>query len=645
MVDNEVNSNVSKPRPELVYGLAHEYLEQAYKLSGKVSDEVQLQQYYTLISMGIKCLQRLKLEYSLTVEQDAKITLELVHVLLNETNNLSLAEDYLSSLRERLKNHKLGVLNEKLHCEFIALYEIPMKYSSEYYYKMSTRSCDSLLEYLKTLESTQEVQEFWVPLFSFINIWLNIKIGKKNLIRSKFNNLLEKSSKLNHEWEAFIILAYVSFLLDERYTVPPDVIEKLNEINTNRFSPTLVAWRMVLELMMQIYKEENITNKLNEFKEFFNQQKSNLENRDNYCIKFDDSNRINITLPLIFNYKDLKNILLLLQSISYLVNCYDKNANFSTKFLPKVQSTTKKLIDSLNDKSTSENSLSYWDAKINWYKSIISYCNFYQLWEQLILTPQKLINNDFSEISNTSQNSFDSYHTLMEGITSQIKGDGTLSLDQYSTVVRSKNATVEIRMISLLNSFIIKSSEGIKNEQSHQSVSDSHNIWQQVEKLLEESDLKENSIWECTLTILWVTTHFKPFTDQPLPCTDEERSHYLEKLRVYYNSNKIQGLNDVEISVLKEEGKYLKLKKGLLLRILLNYLGCSLFEHDLESICKISEVCFNLSKLQDMPVIRYIIGLWHLISCTSAMKSKEVTITRAKLEQTVQDIIALNQGP
>lgn len=638
------NRSGSKLKPHIIYELAQEYLNHAYSISSKVTYERQLQQYYKLISVAIQCFQHIKSDYQLTIEQDAKVTLEMVTVLLHETHNLELAENYLSSLRERLNNHQLGLMKEKMHCHFLSLYELPRRRSSEYYYKMALRSCDTLVEYLKTLTSTEEIQTVWLPLFKYVSIWLSIQIGKHTTIRTKFYNLLQSSLNLkdDSQWEAFVLLSYMNYMLDQRYTIPEDVIDRLKIIKWEVMGPKLNSWKLIIILLTKIYKDENITNTLTEFKAFFSENKELLSDDIKCTISCGTGLSLEISLPAIFSYTDIKNMLLLFQSISYLVNCYDKKANFSTKFLPKVRNTTSKLLKTINN-STASNSLSYWDSKVLWYNSIDNVCQFYQSWELLILNAQVNVLSN-SEGEPTLQSSFSDYSSLLTAASHQLHSQSKLnSLTAYHEIIDSKSSSSELKMISLLNSYTMVLTQRDTSFASKSDTLDQNSIWQQIEKVLNESDLIQNPIWDCTVTMLWIIAHFEPFTSNPLPCTDEVRSTYLEKLRLYYTSNKLIGLTAETINDLEEKGEYLKLKKGLLLQLILNYLGARLFEHDLDTICKISEICFQISKQQDMLNIRYIMGLWHLMNCTSAMKTKDVIITKAKLKSLVRGILHKNE--
>ncbi|CCE61294.1 hypothetical protein TPHA_0A02120 [Tetrapisispora phaffii CBS 4417] len=657
--DRSKTQNIgSKPDVEVVYNLSQEYLKHAYKISKNVGNEAHLKQYYSLISMSLKCFQYMKENYQLSIEQDYKITIELVNILINETFNLELAESYLSSLKERLQNHQVGVLKEKMICDYYILYQLSKKHNTEYYYKIASRNCSQLVTYLETLTTTNDVIETWLPIFRYIDVWLDIKANKKNMVISKYNDIIQENIKncKSERFEAFILLSFTNYLLGENHVIPKTVTNRLDELDWSKIGIKYHGWKLVTDLIRNIYKDENITETLNEFKEYFSKikkiskiiQKGTDHSLSNSNIYFKNGFYLEVSFGVIFDEEELKNILLLFQSVSYLVNCYDKRANFSTKFLPKVKETTKNLLlSTINNESTlnddnETHSLNYTDTKIDWYKSILQVTGFYQSLESIILLGSTNITANITDIEGSITKLDVQYPHLLQAINTQaIYGKQLTAVEEFFTIINSKSISPELKMISLLNSYSIclySKFSGAVVQNSHGDLWDYNKIWNQIEKEMETTNLSENSIWDCTITILWIINHFEQFTSNLLPSTDSEKNSYLEKLRIYYESNKLGNSSSKHIEKWKSEGKYVKLKKSLLLQLLLNYLGAILFEHDLEVMLKISGICFHISKEQELPNIRYVLGLWHLRNCTAAMDSKSATITKVKLESIVRVI-------
>ena len=195
-------------------------------------------------------------------------------------------------------------------------------------------------------------------------------------------------------------------------------------------------------------------------------------------------------------------------------------------------------------------------------------------------------------------------------------------------------------MISLLNCYTVQAAKVSRcpGDKQAQLVEQCNKVWQQVERLLRETDLQFNPIWECTVMILWLFSHFEPFSWNPLPCSDKERAEYMSKLREFYSSNKFaSGGGAVD--------ERFKLKKALLLQVLVNYLGGRMLEHDLEEIRGISGKCFDMCRHQGgMDKVQYVVGIWHLMNCTVGMRGKDVALTNAKLEALVKQITSGEQS-
>ncbi|KAL3241340.1 cohesin-loading factor complex subunit SCC4 RNJ42_03432 [Nakaseomyces bracarensis] len=611
-----------------VWRLYKEYTNCAHENSGRVSNEEQLTQYYSLINSGIQCLQLLKSRFVLDVEQDSKVTLELVKLLLDETHSCQLAEMHLSSLRERFKNHEDSdqLLRDRLVCEFLTLYTVPLRRDDRVHYDLALKNCHEYVSYLENLVEEKNTYKYksWIPVFKYVVLVLSMKLRKYSRVHERFMELINDKNNLTHEWRSFLVLNYAAFLLKRRKVINPELIDLIKEITVDNTNAKLYAWRLATELLMEIFTDKNITSHLNAFKEFFEGHKNELHG--GYEIEVTDGIKLQLQIGSIFEYRNLKNILLLFQSISYIINCYDPKANFSSKFLPKVEGTISILINESHNEM--DRSLNEWDSQICWYQSILESTSFYKMWEQMLLRGPAFI----GEGKSIGKEMFGMYGGLCDVMAKQINPDVDVNevLDGYESIAVS-NPSVEIKMISLINSYLILTSMVSENPSSKSEyISRSNEIWSKIETLYRESDLQNNNVWDVTLSMIWVISHTEPFTWSPLPTTDEERIHHMERLRLYYNNNKFYG---------SESQRDFKLKHGVLLLVMVNYLGGRLFEQDLQIMTRISEKCFkNCNKyLSVNKSVRYVMGLWALMNYTVSMKHKEVVYTRSKLNDILHE--------
>lgn len=619
-----------------VYELAWEYRNHAYTLSCQIGTESQLCQYYTLISMAIKVLRHLKEAYPLSIEQDARVTFDLVDLLVKETHNLDMAESYLSSLRERLLDHQVAgstgsVMNLRMYCELLLLFRVPVERNSKFHYKTALRSCDQLLKHLMELKGTYELFNDWIQVFWYVSMSLNRKLGRHSIVKAHYNEL-SQVSKSNVQWHAFIVLSHVNYLLNNRLPVPLPEQKQLGSLQIQDMHPRWYAWKLLLELIIQIYEDRNITEKLVQFKSFFAECKESLDNtHDEHCIGVGKDLELSMSSSFLLNYKDMKNLLLLLQSVSYLVNCHDKKANFSIKFLAKVISATKKSLEA--SETSTHCSISEIDAKTSWYSEVLSFAQFYQIWQNIILISEapSLVKQETSSKDRSELLIAVSFHMRHEGKELQI-------CQQYEDLAKGSDVSDEIKLISLINSYLIRTTLVSRNIERQEQTRVCNALWEQILKCFNESDLRNNTTLDCTVSMIWILTHFEPFTSNPMPASESDKSFHLEKLKVYYSANKLSTLEGVPAGVESESStgskldENLNLKKSLMMQVVLNYLGGRLFEQDLETICQISAKCYRLAKMLKLPVVFYVVGLWHLTNCTLAMKTKDATIMSAKLE-------------
>lgn len=156
----------------------------------------------------------------------------------------------------------------------------------------------------------------------------------------------------NHEQFHFVVMcSFINYCLDEGISIPADMWVYFSEMDTAHVK--LKIWKILLELLVLIFKDINITDKLTELKSFFDNNKDKIDSPLESIHLFDTVS-LKLDFP-VFGYKDVKNLLLFFQSVSYLPNCFDKRSNFSVKFLPKTISTTGKLLSSLDENVHSPN--------------------------------------------------------------------------------------------------------------------------------------------------------------------------------------------------------------------------------------------------------------------------------------------------
>ena len=601
----------------------------AHQNAGKINNETQLQQYYTLIKTSIQALIDIKNNYSLTIIQDTEITFQLVGLLLEETTDCELAETYLSSLRQRLQNYKNGsdhtYMQYWLRVEFIALYDVSIKRNSKFQYRVALNNCTDLIQYLQSISKDNEQVQKWCQVFQLVEIWLCIALNRSKKVEELWKVLLEDSKKFeNDKWHGLVMIYYADWLLKQKQIIPDTIMTELDEKCTaETCGPELYVMKLLLSLIDKIFKDGNITDILTQFKQFFEIYKEQLNEVSIITINLDENISIIFKHSTLFQYKNLKTILLFFQSVSYLVNCYDDSANFSVKFLPRVK---KNLIKELHSDKHSDTpqSMESRDNTQMWFTKLLKLTDFYKIWERLILK---------SHISERDLEKEPLYNDLLKIMHDQEvleSEDGIIAEEYYNL---SQNSTSnEVKIISLMNSYTILVS---RINQSDDNLRQSlivrcENIWHEIENTRNNGN---NTIWNCTIVILWIISHLEPFTWTPLPSNDELRSKYLNELQKYYDNNRLIDQNDNETP-----DKQYKLKKSLLLQVMINYLGGRLLETNLEKITEISNKCLQITKGQKMPYIRYVIGLWHLMNCTISMNSKEVIITKAKIESILKEM-------
>ncbi|SCW04321.1 LAFE_0H10968g1_1 [Lachancea fermentati] len=597
-----------------LYALSHEYSDHAHKIAGSVSTEDEMRQYYTLISMSIKALQAIKEQFQLTAEQDVVVTVELSDLLIKETHNLDLAEMYLSSVRERLRETTL--FHEKMLIEFF-LFRVAKARDDSRYTREAIRNLTNLLEMLETTNSP------WSDVFRFTYIQFCEREEKPGHVAAKYLEVLERT-KVHKALHSFLLCRYVCFCLENWIEIRDDLLTELLAIENSEDLPIqLILWKQFVELLVLIFKDENITSKLSDFKTILSSHKKELL-ASHFELSVSPEIIITVESPIL-QYADVKNILLFLQSVSYLTNCYDKRTNFSTKFIPKVKKTTNELI-----KAPHSSSLSDQGSRCSFYERLLELCAFYESLEGLILHA----NCEEQSIPNK-------YKPLVDGMKYQLELDSQKALAKFSEISNFEKDP-ELELITLCNVFNIHlgtiSAAGQNVSLDQYKIA--NDTWDRIQKIYQGYGFDQNHIWRCTITILWITSHFEPFTNVQLAKTDNEP--YMDQLKWYYLGNRLSGGgsgdgNNEESNTVIDKSP--PLKKSLLLHFLLNYLAGSMVVHDLQEKCQVSNTCFHMGKQQAMPLMRYLAGIWNLINCSLAMKGKDVAVTKAKLSSLVQKLL------
>ncbi|AMD22218.1 HGL122Cp [Eremothecium sinecaudum] len=618
--------NLQKYQKSLVYKLADEYLLQAHAVAGRVNSEESLKEYYTLVQQAIRGYQYVKEGFQLSLEQDFQVTVALVSVLLDETHEIELAEQYLNSLHTRLQ--RTTYTDHKYVIQFYLLYQVPM-------HKNSVPEIKNAVRGLGRLIASIEENEPWRLVFQYCRVALMEKsyTSSKNPdhITEEYCSIIEQCAVSKSELYGFAVCSFVTFLLSKSLPIDGGVLDKLKNLRQNdSTTPKLRLWGLLLDLLVAIKLDENITVLLTDFKEFFSHYKSELDNSsEKLSLQVKHGLELALDLPF-FNYTDCKNILLLFQSVSYLTNCYSKKSNFSTKFLPKVLKSTAELKSSFQRK-TSVSRLSYLRSI---YDSMIELCHFYQMWEFMILSGP--VKGEFPQFSDPD------YYTLLEAMNSHmaIENESEHVTSLYKSIIRSKN--LEVRLIAMIHNHVFCVSQLSKCQHQPEVISDlTHKVndsWKQLVSSFQNSILCHNRTWQCTIACLWIISRFEPFTGRPLPKDDEkEVQFYMDQLNGFFSQNAL--LPEIQCHSLNESeiGQY-TLKKSLLLHFILNYLGGSILVSDINDRCNLSASCFQISKNQHMPFIRYLGGIWHLMNCAVTMNGKELAITRAKLENLVKEL-------
>ncbi|SCU81508.1 LAFA_0C05424g1_1 [Lachancea sp. 'fantastica'] len=598
-----------------LYQLSHEYADYAHKMRPFLASDAHVKQYKMLIYHAVNALKLIKSSHQLSAERDVIVTLELCDLLVQETHDLDLAEMYLSSVHERLYGTTL--LHEKMLITS-ALVQVAKARNSAKYFKDALRLVTGALADLEMSNSR------WLLYFQLQRIEIIVATTPSDPKISKLYHTLIASCEVAPDMQLFVICSYVCYQLSQNQIIDEEHLGTLRSFPDAKLPVQLKLWRKLVELLVLIYRDLNITTKLAEFKDLITTHKKKLTD-STFHLHLDESVSVSIDTP-IARYKDFKNIILLFQSVSYLTNCYDKKANFSLRFLPKIRIAA----EELKQQSEAVNSELVHSRK-SFYKLISDLCTYYICLESLILT------GSCADIEDESD-----YSKLVIAMKAQLTHDTERALDKFADLQHPK-AALEFRMIGLCSTFTIRIAAmsragGTVSFPDYQAVTE---LWKSITSLCSSHDFHQNHIWDCTMVILWICSHFQPFTTAKL--SKEDDPGFLKKLAFYFSANSFARTAKNECGGPIQNPEHgPNLKKSLLLHFLLNYLASAVLVNDLEEKCMITNTCFHLGKQQHMPLMEYTSGLSHLLNCGLAMKSKDVSITRNRLKEVVANL--LNEG-
>lgn len=586
--------------------VARECITQARSLAPLIASRADLNTHNSLIATACQALADAIQRGGLPINDDIRMSTLLAELLLRDTASSDLAETYLSAVRQRLQRYMPGgpqqgpYFNQWLYVEFMALYEVPRHGLTGLGTRAALNNCAELVAYLETLEDRT-----WCSVFMWVQAGLYVRLKRFARATAMYRKLWTVAGDMEPQWRAFVAVQYTMWLLESRQEVMPELVNVLEDPGESvSGNPQLSVLVLVVRLLLAVHCDENIAPLLGQFKVLFDTHKSALlDGAEPLVIPLGVSSQhspeLVINHPAVFNYTSLKTLLLFLQSVSYLVNCYDDAANFSVRFLPKVKRNIKKALKGglSSDKSCA---LDSHDSVLSWHTQLMEQTQFYQGWESMLLT-------------------------------------GSLS-DTLSEYLGAQN-TEEIRLLTQLNEYLALAGQIDEIKETDTATQQvllvrAEQSWSSIETALASSPLlRNNAMWDATIVVVWFMSHQEPFTTRPLPSSDATRSKYMQLLTQYYNANRLVK------GPAKSENDPHTLKKAVWLLALVNYLGGRLLETDLEEIYAVSSACLQITKGRRLaaPYIQYVLTLWHLLNCTVSMRSREVILTRGRLESLVRE--------
>ncbi|KAL6941313.1 hypothetical protein ACO0RG_002441 [Hanseniaspora osmophila] len=632
---SEVSKNESSPTtsnpsvtPSMIYQLSQEYYHHAKKVFHMIKTEEQLQQYYTLIQQCLRCLMCLKTKplmlQEMTLQQELLVTLQLSEMLIEHTvDNRNVAVLYLENFKIKLLNLRYNV-EDLMIVEFTLICVLPLSgQKSEHALQLALKNCNRLLKKLAAnmAEETQgnAVLEKWLLIFKFARIQLSLAVStdkslpsvKTSLKTSQVHMFVRMYQDLLSEiptgqyalFRDYLTLSLVSLKLEHNYDA--HVLQKIPSLIT-KDSPFLNAWWQLLDVCRMIKLDENIYDKLNEFVELFKTYKKML----NSMYKFDFLSDICSFLQIdccIFTLFHLKKILLLMQSVSFLLNHHDPTNNHSLRFLPKLLEYP---LEPLDDAAVTTPTILKMNCALG--EKIIHLTEYYHAWQSKFLEMSKPVKQM------TTCDAISSYMDILD------ETDIHNRIHLFVTFIQRSDVNSELKIFSSINLYLLFC-----------AIQD-FEVLQPLENAIENHCLvQENNLIQCLWTLVWNMTHFKPFMDLPVLCHDNDfKNAKLAKLQKFLQVNVLRE------AYTEEESKKFKIKKSQLIFVLLEYVAGKVLVNETEKQNELSTSCFKLAThcKNINRELCYVIGLWCFNNSILLSDQKQELKMKMKLKKLVKEL-------
>ncbi|KAL6945398.1 hypothetical protein ACO0QE_002850 [Hanseniaspora vineae] len=611
----------------MIYQLAQEYYHHARKVYHMVKTEKQLQQYYTLIQQCLRCLTCLKSKPSMlqemTLQQELLVTLQLSEMLMEHTvDNRDLAISYLESFKIKLLNLRYDV-EDLMLVEFMLICVIPLNEKSEQALQLALKNCNRLLKKLAAniAEEPQgnTVLQKWLLIFKFARIQLSLAISTDRTLPNVKNSLntsqvqtfvymyqdalSEVPEGLYPLFRDYLTLSLASLKLEHNYDA--HVLQEIPSLIT-KDSPFLNAWWQLLDVCRMIKLDQNIYDKLNEFVDLFKTYKKLL----NSMYTFDFLNDICPFLQIdccTFTLFNLKKILLLMQSVSFLLNHHDPTNNHSLRFLPKLLEYP---VAPLNDAAVTSPFLQKMNLSLG--QEIFHLTEYYHAWQSKFLEMTKPV----KEI--TACDPISSYMDILN------ETDIHNRIHLFITFIQRNDINSELKIFSSINLYLLFC-----------AIQDLE-VLQPLENAIENHCLvQENNLIQCLWTLVWNMTHFKPFMESPALCHDNDfKNAKLAKLQKFLQVNVLREDHT------EEETRNFKIKKSQLIFVLLEYVAGKILVNETEKQNELSTSCFGLAThcKNINKELCYVIGLWCFNNSILLSNQKQELKMKMKLKKLVREI-------
>ncbi|KAH3901843.1 uncharacterized protein SCODWIG_03109 [Saccharomycodes ludwigii] len=670
-----------KYQPNVIYQLAKEYENHAIKSFHRIKTEYQLRQYYTLLSNAIKCYQYLKNGFQLSPKQDCQITIELCSLIITYCQddyttsisfnkheyddkkcmdtNIDLVRRYLDSCKMKLvslnnADYFENIMNLELMLNFI----IPVNIGSTNDIKTSINNCKRVQRNLQN-ESDNIIKmnvprtsnyiilvTKWKLIFEMAEIELKATgtpIALDSSLLYDYKKILSHCNDLNLQQTLFyqyLLLSFINFCLEEHidYVSIKDIYQlfKDYEFTCVEFN----MWKSILTILYKISNDQNISENLEQFKFDLNKNKQYLIT----CSK--------ITLDLfpleintiIFQYTNLKILISLFQSVSYLVNCHDKSSNFSTKLLPKCVKFFAlddfKKMEKMNNAFRNVSSLSVYQKLQN---KMLELVEFYMGWESLLSTiAEDTITSDKDVIDSDDT----IYKKVLKVSKLQLSSKkysniATILIENYTHILQDIDCTnndvttkvkyYDLKLYCLFNLYMLHCNCNNLDIAANQ-------IEPEILKIM--PSFESNNLIRCTWILIWIITHFKPFIEVPLVSIINDtdiKQRIITELENFIKVNVVKSSSPpIDPIIIK---KY-KLKKSELLFFLMEIVGSFIVFHKTEDKEQYLQQAFQLGKhsktINDH--LLYVCGLACLNNSILLYDKKKILIMKNKLKRIVEKL-------